>query len=245
MKLFNMEISLSFLEKNHQLDIDRSHYIRRLGYPKDYEVPEHIQKSMDWAAQWYQDNGNPWMQIYELDVVLEKEKIFLNTVETHAPKIYNRFYKYNVNKALLIVSTAGNLVDKKTAELWSSDEPDRSFFLDTFAASVTEALVSFGVDYINEWAAQKNRRSLSRYSPGYPGWDLKEQFLLMDIIKNIIDEEIPVTISDTALLTPLKSQLSLIGIYKGEVNDKSIAIECTTCNFMDCSCKDKGMFVRD
>ncbi|GEM_PF-5307692 len=239
-----MEINLSFLDKPHQLKVDRPHYIRRLGYPKDHEVPEHIQKSMDWAAQWYQDNGNPWMQIYEVDVTLEKEKIFLNTIETKAPKIYNRFYKYAVKTALLIVSTAGDSVDKKTAELWSSDEPDRSFFLDTYAASVTETLVYFGVQYINEWAAKKNRRALSRYSPGYPGWDLKEQFLLMDIIKNSTNKLIPVSISDTALLAPLKSQLSLIGIYKGEANDELIAIECTTCSFMDCNCKDKGLFVK-
>ncbi len=85
---------------------------------------------------------------------------------------------------------------------------------------------------------------MSRYSPGYPGWDLKEQFLLMDIILKYFDKEIPITISDTALLSPLKSQLSLVGIYNGGQNEKKIDIECMQCSFVDCSCKDKGMFVR-
>lgn len=239
-----MKINISFLGKQHQLSVDRPHYIRRLGYPKDYEVPEHIQESMDWAVDWYRKNGNPWLQIYELDVVLKDDNLFLNTNKTQAPKVFKRFQKYTVNKALLMASTAGNTVDKKTTELWSSDYPDRAFFLDTFAASVTEAIVSFAVDYIKDWTGQKNMQPLSRYSPGYPGWDLKEQFLLMDIIKNISKNPIPITISDTALLAPLKSQLSLIGIYKGETNEKSVDIECSQCSFMDCSCKDKGMFVK-
>ncbi len=239
-----MKINLSFLEKQHQLSIDRPHYIRRLGYPKDYEVPEHIQESMDWAVDWYRENGNPWLQIYELDVTLKEGALFLNTNKTVAPKVYKRFQKHTVKKALLMASTAGNTVDEKTTELWLSDYPDRAFFLDTFAASVTEAIVSFAVDYIKDWTSQKNMQTLSRYSPGYPGWDLKEQFLLMDIIKNDFKKEIPIAISDTALLAPLKSQLSLIGIYYGEVNEKSIDTACAQCSFMDCSCKDKGMFIK-
>ncbi len=239
-----MEINISFLGKQHQLNIDRSHYIRRLGCPKDYEVSEQIEKSMNWAAQWYQKNGNPWLQIYELDVHLEDDKLFLNTIETKAPKVVKRFQKHSVNKALLIASTAGDRVDEKTTQLWSSDYPDRSFFLDTYAASVTEAIVSFAVDYINGWTQQKKLKALSRYSPGYIGWNLKEQFLLIDIIKKTSKESIPISISDTALLSPLKSQLSLVGICKEELNKKPLEIECMQCNFMDCSCREKGMFVK-
>ena len=240
-----MKINISFLGKQHQLSIDKPHYIRRLGYPKDYEVPEHIQESMDWATKWYYENGNPWLQIYELDVQLENENLLLNTVQTKTPKVYKRFQKHNVKKALLMASTAGDTVDEKTTALWSSDFPDRAFFLDTFAASVTEAIVSFAVDYIKRWTAQKDMYTLSRYSPGYPGWDLNEQFLLMDIIKKDYNEVIPITISDTALLSPLKSQLSLIGIYKGLEPKTETAIECIQCSFMDCNCKDKGMFVKE
>ncbi len=122
-----MKINLSFLGKQHQLTIDRPHYIRRLGYPKDYEVPEHIQESMDWVVSWYQEHGKPWLQIYELDVSLKDENLFLNTNKTEAPKVYKRFEKYGVKKALLMASTAGATVDEKTTALWS-EEPDKAFF---------------------------------------------------------------------------------------------------------------------
>lgn len=239
-----MEIDLLFIGKEYRVEINRAHYIRRLGYPKDYEVSEEIEASMKWAVQWYQKNGNPWLQIYELSVCLKDEKLTLNNVETQAPKVYKRFKKYGVEKALLIASTAGSTVDEQTTKLWSSDYPDRAFFLDTYAASVAEAIVSFAVDYIDAWSLQKNMKALSRYSPGYPGWELKEQYLLMDIIENLAKEDIPITISDTALLAPLKSQLSLVGIPTGEENEKPIDLECLECNFVDCACRGKGMFVK-
>ncbi len=239
-----MEINISFLGKQHQLKIDRAHYIRRLGYPKDYEVPVEIEESMQWAVQWYKEHGNPWLQIYELDVALKNDALLLNTFQTQAQKVYKRFQKYDVKKAMLLASTAGDSVDEKTTALWSSDYPDRAFFLDIFAASVTEAIVSLAVAHIKEWTSQKNMNTLSRYSPGYPGWDLKEQFLLMDVIKELSKDSIPITISDTALLSPLKSQLSLIGIYHGDAREKHVEIECAQCSFMDCGCKEKGMFVK-
>ena len=240
-----MKINLQFQDNLHQLTVDRQHYIRRLGYPKDYEVSEDIEESMQWASQWYQEHGNPWLHIYEVGINLKDEKLYLNGIETQAPKVYKRFKKYKVKKALLIASTAGENVDKKTMELWSLEYPDRAFFLGTYAASAAEVMGSFAVTYIKDWTKQKGMKSLSRYSPGYVGWDLKEQFLLMDIIQKETKEKVPITISDTALLAPLKSQLSLVGIYSGEKTEKQIDTECMQCNFIDCSCKDKGMFIKN
>ena len=239
-----MEVKLLHFGTEHALEIDEEHYIRRLGMPKDYDFSEDVEKSMAWAVKWYNENGNPWVQFYELDVRLEDGNLYLNERLVEAPKVYKRFKKYNVQKAMLIASTAGDSVDKKTANLWSSDYPDRSFFLDTYAASVTEAIVAFSVDEIKVWLEQKALNSLARYSPGYPGWGLKGQILLMDIINSIETQKIPITVSETALLNPLKSQLSLIGIYEGEKQNETIEIECLQCTFMDCNCRTKGIFIK-
>lgn len=237
-----MKVEFNFLGEQQSIEIGRSHYLRRLGFPKDYDVPEHIQESMDWSSQWYFENGNPWLEVYELDVELNKEQIYLDKKETKAPKIYKRFHKYNVEKAMLIAATAGDKVEVETRDLWSSDHPDRSFFLETFASCVTESLVEFAIDQIKYWADQKQENALSRYSPGYPGWELKEQNMLMEIIENI--SETPISISDTSLLQPLKSQLSLVGIYKGEQKEKSIKIECMQCTFNNCTCRKKEMYIK-
>ncbi len=239
-----MKINITFQDKTRQLSINRIHYIRRLGYPKNYEVPEPIEKSMQWAAKWYREKGDPWLHVCQVEVDLRNEKLYLHKKEIKAPKIFKRFQKHHVKKALLIASTAGIKVDEKTTAMWLSEYPDRAFFLGTFAASVAEAIVSFAIEYIRQWTAQKGMKALSRYSPGFPGWDLKEQFLLMEILQQESKGQIPITISDTALLTPVKSQLSLVGIYTGTQHKEQIDTECLQCNFMDCTCKDKGMFVK-
>lgn len=231
-----MKVNLPFLGKEHEIEIDKDHYIRRLGMPKDHDVPEHVAEGMEWAIEWYKNNGNPWMNIYELDVRLDNEQLYLNGHLTQAPKVYKRFEKYGVKKAMLVLSTAGDKVDTETTALWSSDYPDRSFFLDTYAASVTEAIVTFAIQQIKEWAERKELDALSRYSPGYPGWELKEQILLMDIINQVSADKVPVVALETALLTPLKSQLSLVGIHTGEKKEKPIEIACMECTFMDCKC---------
>ena len=237
-----MKVNFNFLGEQHSFEIERFHYLRRLGFPKDYDVPEHIQESMDWSSQWYFKNGNPWLDVYELIVDLEDDQISLNKKETIAPKVYKRFKKHHVEKAMLIAVTAGDKVDDETKELWSTDFPDRAFFLETYASCVTESLVEFAVDQIKYWADQKQENVLSRYSPGYPGWEMKEQNILMEIIENI--SEIPINISETSLLQPLKSQLSLVGIYQGELKEKSIKIECMQCTFNSCTCRKKEMYIK-
>ena len=237
-----MKVKFNFLGEQHSFEVERSHYLRRLGFPKNYDVPESIQESMDWSSQWYFENGNPWLEVYELAIDLMDGQISLNKKETIAPKVYKRFKKYHVEKAMLIAATAGDKVDDETKDLWSADFPDRAFFLETYASCVTESLVEFAVDQIKYWADQKQENVLSRYSPGYPGWELKEQNILMKIIEGI--SEIPISISETSLLQPLKSQLSLVGIYQGELKEKSIKIECMQCTFNNCTCRKKEMYIK-
>jgi len=237
-----MKIPITFLNTKHELTIDRAHYIRRLGYPKNHDISEEVEASMQWAHQWYVENGTPWMQIYEVDVVLKDRKLYVDGIVINSEKVFHRFQKHQVQKAMLLAMTAGAEVDVKITNLWSSDYPDRSFFLETFSASVTEALVSFAVDYIDQWTAIKNQSALSRYSPGYPGWELKDQFKLMEIIARK-ENKIPITIGETALLSPLKSQLAFIGIHTSK-ESKNIDIACTKCSFNNCACKDKGLFIK-
>lgn len=240
-----MKVVIDLLGKQHELEIDKSHYMRRLGFPKDYELPEQAQENMDWSAKWYAENGNPWLQIFELKVGLENGKLILNNIATEAAKVFKRFEKHQVEKAMLIATTAGEKVDAESTELWSSDTPDKAFFLETYAACVTESLVAFAVDSIKNWAVNKNEHALARYSPGYPGWELKEQQTLMKIIQEVADE-LPISISETSLLLPLKSQISLVGIHEiEELSQKSeIKIECMECTFNNCACSRKESYVK-
>ena len=237
-----MQFQLTFENKEYTIKIDHAHYVRRLGYPLDYDVPDYIKETMDWAENWYAENGNPWLDIYPLQVVTDEEQLILNKEEITCEKLRKRFVKHQVKEGFLVAATAGNMVDEIEKTLWKEDAPDKAFFINAYAASVTEAIISFSVVYLTEWANKKNKTTIARYSPGYAGWELTEQFKLMGIIKK---ERVttPLSINESAILSPLKSQLSVVGIRLGENKEKTVDIECMQCNFMDCSCKNQGLII--
>ncbi len=237
-------IQLTFSGEQIGLEVDQNHYQRRLGFPKNYDPPGHIMETMEWASQWFHKQGDPWLELYEVKVSMFNEDIYLNDHRIRAPKVLKRFKKYGVEKALLIAATAGDKVDLETRSLWSSGHPDKGFFLETYAASVTEILIEFAVVQIKEWAHLKGVKSLSRYSPGYPGWELNEQRILMDIIYQY-QKDIPISLSETSLLSPLKSQLSLVGIHRNEQDEKEIKAACMQCDFNNCSCRKKEIYIKE
>ena len=240
-----MVINSIFSGEKFPVQVDRAHYLRRLGYPKNYEVPEIIAQQMNEAAGWYAEHASPWLSVYEVNVSLKNDQLELNGYKTNAPKIFKRFKKYEVTTALLIAATAGPEVDKQIAGLWSSDHPDRSFFLDSYASSVTESLIEAAVKEIKTWAGYKNLKVLSRYSPGYPGWELSEQKVLMQIISEQESGELPVSLTEANLLNPLKSQLSLVGLYATEESEPLKEVACLTCTFDNCACRKKEMYIKN
>lgn len=225
--------------KNQELNIDHEHYMRRLGFPSDYELPEHMEETMVMTTSWYEEHGQPWLGIYEVDVIVDGDKIMFDGVKIDSEKIYKRFQKHGVKKAVIVLATAGVRSDERIKELWE-EHPDQSFFLDAYAASVTESIINFAVDYLKSWSILKGQKVLSRYSPGYIGWDLTQQKTLMDVILKKQDD-LPVTLTDSALLYPLKSQISVIGLHTNVNDIKEVKTACSMCSFRSCSCREKHL----
>jgi len=222
------------LQKDVNISVADERFFRRLGYPSDYDPPMHVEEIMDWTRAWYSEHGNPWVGFTELTIRLEEEKLFFNNVLIVSPKLFKRYKKHSVQKAILVASTAGNHADVKCKELWAEDITDQSFFLDAYAASFAEALIAHAAQAIKEWASKKGLQTLSRYSPGYPGWALQEQQKLIQLVQNQ-HNNIPIQINESSILSPQKSQLSVIGLYQG-AEEKIIEPACKNCSLLDCAC---------
>jgi len=225
---------MKILEKNINIKVSDERFFRRLGYPSNYDPPMHVEELMDWSKQWFAQNGNPWVGFVELEVRIKNDELFFNDVAIDSPKLLKRYKKHQVKKAILVASTAGNLADIKCKELWADDITDQSFFLDAYTASFAEALIAQAAESIKEWAQKKGLHALSRYSPGYTGWPLKEQQKLMQLTKNQ-DFTNPIQINESSILSPQKSQMSVIGLYEGE-ETREIEPACKSCSLLDCAC---------
>lgn len=225
---------MRILEREININIPDERFFRRLGYPSDYDPPMHVEELMDWSRTWSKENGNPWVGFTELDVRIEKDELFFNNLPIDSPKLLKRYKKHQVQKAILIASTAGDKADTKCKQLWADDITDQSFFLDAYTASFAEALIAHAAQAIKEWASKKGLQTLSRYSPGYPGWALQEQQKLIQLVQNQ-HNNIPIQINESSILSPQKSQLSVIGLYQG-AEEKVIEPACKNCSLLDCAC---------
>lgn len=222
------------LQKDISIPVPDERFFRRLGYPSAYDPPMHVEELMDDVKKWFSEEGNPWIGFTELDVTIKGEELYFNTTLIDSPKLLKRYQKHGVKKAILVASTAGAKSDTKSKELWAEDITDQSFFLDAYAASFAEELVGQAALSIKEWAFKKGLQSLSRFSPGYPGWPLTEQQKLMQLT-NAQHPNCPITINDSSILNPQKSQLSVIGLYVGE-EIMDIEPACKACSLLDCAC---------
>lgn len=229
---------MRILKQDVNITVPDEHFFRRLGYPSSYDPPEHVEELMVWTKDWFANHANPWVGFTELDVRIADEKLFFNNTPIYSPKLLKRYQKHKVQKAILIASTAGDQADIKCKELWDEDITDQSFFLDAYTASFAEALVSFSAQAIKDWAAKKGLQTLSRYSPGYPGWPLEEQQKLMQLTKNQ-HISTPIQINESSILSPQKSQISVLGLYVGEPS-KDVEPACQTCSLLDCACLKKN-----
>ncbi len=216
------------------INVTNEAFFKRLGYPTDYDPPEHVEELMDWAKDWFAENGNPWMNVFEVKVDVHKENLIFDKVIIDSPKLWKRYQKHNVKNAVIIVITAGDKVDQKVKELWEDDISDQSFFLESYAAAYVETWVANTSAIIKKWAVKKGLNALSRFSPGYPGWDLTDQHNLMQVIVNQ-NMNIPIHVMESSLLVPKKSQLSVMGIYQGE-EVMEVDSECKGCSLLDCAC---------
>lgn len=235
----NFDLQCDFMGQKTSITVSKEHFFRRLGFPIDYEAEDAVLENINWTYSWYLAYAKPWAYVYTVSTRVDSGVFYINGRSFNAQKIAKRFDKYQVEEAQLLLATAGEEVDHQIQQLWKSNYPDRSFFLDALAATVTESIVKMAVQRIDQWASLKAMKALSRYSPGYPGWELKDQILLMNIIEQDFDIEKPVTVSESALLYPLKSQIALIGLSKDTRVQKDLDVECVNCSFINCKCLKK------
>ena len=80
---------------------------------------------------------------------------------------------------LVLAVSAGREVAAETRRLWASDRPDEAFFLDRFAAAVTEALVLSAAGGVCRDASRAGETLLPPLSPGCGRFEIGDQHRLM------------------------------------------------------------------
>jgi len=111
----------------------------------------------------------------------------------------------------------------------SGEEPVFGYIADTVASLAAENLSNALHDRIGAAAAARGWKATNRYSPGYCDWPVSDQHLVFSLLP---DGFCGITLTDSALMIPVKSVSGIIGVGPGV---RRLEYSCDRCGMKDCT----------
>jgi hypothetical protein len=127
------------------------------------------------------------------------------------------------------ICTAGHSVSSYSKECMIAGNHLRSYIADMTGSLLVEKCMDKGEEILMDMLHKDTMKITNRFSPGYCGWNTLEQHKLFDLFTPGF---CGVTLTESALMQPIKSISGIIGIGK-DVKRKSY--NCSFCNDLECS----------
>ena len=139
----------------------------------------------------------------------------------------------NSESAALFICTIGAEMENLSRKFMTEGDPAMGFLVDTVASVTVEYVTDVLHDFIGYKMEERGLKITNRYSPGYCNWSVSEQHLLFSMLpKNFCG----ITLSESALMHPIKSVSGVIGIGAGVKRKEYI---CDRCGVRDCTYRSK------
>ena len=137
-------------------------------------------------------------------------------------------------KTILAVCTIGRDLENKGSQFISKGELSKGVIIDAIASHAAEQTA----EYVNKTIIEdikyeiKGKKVTLRFSPGYCQWELgKGQEMIFNLLET---DKIGVTLSESMLMTPIKSVSFAINIGE-EIDDELGSRDCETCSMVNCA----------
>ena len=229
---------MKLLETRPSLEVEEAEYTRLLGLPRGHVLEEPLDGLARWARSWYEENGRPWSYAREVErLEVANGTIRVESIELDSPHLTARLERAGATTAVVAAVAAGPEAESEAGRLWRSGHPDRYFFLETYASAVVEGLLKRLAGLLCTWADEQGLAALPPYCPGYRGWPLTDQHVLLELVVGSGDRlPSPIEVLETGQLRPKKSQLALFGLAPGseEMARLRDLVPCTTCGYSPC-----------
>lgn len=138
--------------------------------------------------------------------------------------------------AVIVGISVGGEPESESASRWEADEPDRYFFIESYAAAVVEALISEARSRLCQWAGELSRVLLPHYSPGYQEWSVADQLKVHTLLAQFGDMPGELEVMESGMLQPRVSQLVVFGVVSAAKAPQEDAdmIPCKYCAQTPC-----------
>lgn len=224
-----------FLETNIHPVVSDAEFKRLLRLPPHYEMKGLMAENAAWAREWFSRHAQPWMCAHPIDSCSVGDGVVtLDGQELHSKELAKRFR--HAKAAVIVAASAGAEPEAEAAQRWADDEPDRYFFMETYATAVVESLIAAARGRLCPWADQQQRVLLPHYSPGYRGWSPADQHKVHGLVRQ--GGKLPglLEILDSGMLRPKKSQLAVFAVAPEDVavREQASLIPCKHCAEVRC-----------
>lgn len=140
--------------------------------------------------------------------------------------------------AALFTCTAGYDVEKYSAQYKNEGDFLQSYVIDATGSLLVEGAMDIVYEKLKNMAFTNNLAITNRYSPGYCDWKVADQQKLFSFLPSKFCN---VTLSESSLMSPVKSVSGIIAIGKSV---KHLGYICDTCKNGTCVYRAKKMYVK-
>jgi hypothetical protein len=130
--------------------------------------------------------------------------------------------------AALFICTAGPLIGEMSRRYMQEGDLLKGYVYDVIGSEIVENAADRMQEDLRDTAATAGKLITNRFSPGYCGWDVAEQHNLFSFFR---DNFCGITLTESALMNPVKSVSGLIGIG---ANVRYAPYQCKMCDDKNC-----------
>ena len=134
----------------------------------------------------------------------------------------------NSDSIAVFLCTAGEEIGKKSKNAMKEGDFLRGYIYDVLGSFIVEAASDLMQVELEKSVISFGKKITNKYNPGYCGWDVVEQHKLFKLIP---DNYCGISLTESALMNPVKSASGIIGIGK---KVKMNPYTCGLCDMKDC-----------
>jgi len=142
------------------------------------------------------------------------------------PIIYRQIR--DADEVALFICTAGPAIGEMSRRSMKEGDLLKGYIYDVIGSEVVENAADRMQEELKAEAAARGKKITNRFSPGYCGWDVAEQHKLFSFFR---DNFCGITLTESALMNPVKSVSGIIGIGK---DVRYAPYQCHVCDDTNC-----------
>lgn len=213
----------------NELTLDREYLSAMLGFP-DGILPEPFEEYVEEAfleAAKICDIRGAFCFSENSEFAPDNSKVIVDGIDFEIGKTVAKEFRNSTGFALFIC-TAGQGISHRSQELLTGENPVLGYVFDILGSMIVETATDQLQMVIRQIAYKKGLAITNRYSPGYCKWSVADQYKLFSFFPaNCCG----ISLTDSALMHPIKSVSGIIGIGK-EVKFRKYT--CDLCSQVEC-----------